>query len=724
MKTQQALPTSKLIGKHTARPFHLWTEVELRDAQVSSKSAWYDDKWVFDGTTRGRGEATTTIYWNLSLADGSLLTYPQHAVALDYWRRLVWSLFTHTPKGRPLAPGSLQSITESFRVTAAWMANNGIDRPWEADAHLLDNYLDEVLCEKLESFRGEDDDDDGSYGYSTYERLVFLPIRMWAQRTVMEEAGFAPMQEAPYGGLTAHAMAKALGAKATGWIKPMPDEVAIPVLNKAAWFLGIPGEDILRLVEGAREAYTKPKLDISRLKGSEPCEGTRASHQNDYTAQFVFSTLEGSDRPWFILSGDRKERKRQSTFLIGSLRDACVLVLMTQSGVRISEICGLSGGTNPVTGWPTNVRVEPSLTGVNEIFLLRTDLSKTVPVPELHDWVVGMRPKGSNEIPAAVIALRILDRLYGANRVTKISPLIVSLQGGGISKASRSKEISNNTLRSNMKSFVEHWVDLSNLPDQSRFTKEADDLMIWRETKGRCISTHMCRKSWAQFAIDCDPRLLPVISMQFQHLSLAMTEVGYISKNPQQVDLINSVKAYMSAQLMYELARGESRLGGKKGEELELEISALRERIKDAPATKAWVACVRHCEENDIRIFFSPHGGCAGSKTPLAMECHKLAGTQSWRNKEPNFVTRGAQICSGCSCFLISRKNIAFWSDRYVDSAISVIIGEKSGYAGQFTLIKKRRDQAYKILKRLEFDPAPLKARIERGIEEVSHAAA
>lgn len=705
--------TSSLIVDHVVRPLHLWGTEELRTVKVSSKSLWTDKKWILDGTTHGRDPSTTTINWELHLADGSLLTDPIHATALDYWRRLIWSLFTENASERNLSIGSAQGLNECIRNFVPWMIENGYQLPCQLDMRAINTYVDEVLNAKLEALKEETDEaEDTNISLTTGHRIVQLPIQMWRQRGVMAKAGFAPMPEEPFGGLTINAVASALGARANGWIKPLPDEVSVPILNKAAWFLGKPGEDVIALVEGSHHAYANPVVRRA-LKGEEPIRATREKAQRIFQSKFQFSTLEGEDGPWYQFSTDADEKAAQITHLVVSLRDACVITLMSQAGVRISETCGARGGIDPLTGWPTGVRIEMSITGLNEIFLWRTDLSKTCPTPERQDWVIGMRPKGSDEVPPAIVAMRLLQRLYAANRPTEDSTLLPALQGGGVPKVMTSKEISNNSLRVGMKNFVANWVDLSHLPDESRYKKEENDLVIWKETKGRCISTHMLRKTWAQFAIDVDPRLLPVISMQFKHLSLAMTELGYISKNPQQVDLVNSVKSYMAAQLLYELSRGQSRVAGKKGEELERDIAELRERIKDSPAAKAWRTCVRYCEENDLRIFFAPHGACTGSHTPLDMECHKLASTVSWRNKAPNFVTRSAQVCSGCSCYLISRQNIPFWSERYVESAVTVIQGERIGIAGQFTVVKKRRDQALSILKHIGAEITELDALVK-----------
>lgn len=696
--TANTLRTPEYVQQYSNRPYHYWSAVELENARVSARSTWNDKKWYLDNETAGAGPGPSCMRWEIPLYDGSVLTDPENYQALDFWRRLAWSLYAERANGVPLKPGSASSLSTGIKRFAPWMIDNGYAGPHELDSTAIARYLEHLPSEVM-------DDEDENYSADAFYSGLTIPDHLWTQRFVLQKVGFAPMPEPPYRGTSANAIAQGMATKACGWIKPLPDEVAILVINKAQWFLGQPSEDVLRLVKLSLEAWNGAKL----LRGDrDPCDATRSERVNEVSRHFKFSKIDGAKTPWFKLIEPRQARD-----VINALRDACVITIMSQTGIRISEACGLRAGTDPTSKLPNSVRVERSLTGLNEIFLLRTNMSKTTPTPQFMDWVIGMRPTGSDEIPLAVRAMKILEQLYAYNREEENDYLIPKTRSAhGVPRQKSNKGIYAINLRIGMKRFVQNWIDLSELPDETPYRTEDNDLLIWKETRGFCMSTHMLRKTWAQFAIDVDPRLLPVISMQFQHLSLAMTENGYISRNPQQTELLDSVKAYRAAQLMFELARGTAHLGGRRGEEVEADILELRERMKDQPAAQAWIEAVRYCKDNDLKIFFAHHGGCMGAHTPLEMECHKLAGTQSWRNSEPNYAVRTPQICSGCSCFLVSRRNEPFWTNRYVESAVSCIQGERIGMADQFVVIKKRRDQAKKILVRIGADVAPLDAQI------------
>lgn len=716
-----ALNSDEIVVQTAVRPYHRWTDEELKDVWISSVSRWHDHSWYFDNMTEGSLISASSMYWSFRLSDGSLMTDPKNQQALGYWKRLAWSLYAENAKGTPLKPGTFGSISTGIRRFVPWMMENDYTGPHELDSQAMTRLVCDVPKLALDGEDGETDEEDEGLTWTVIYTILRIPEVIWRQRRAMQKAGFAPMPECPYHPSSASAISYGCATKADGWIKPLPNEVAIPILNKAAWFVGEPAEDVIRLMDACQLAWQ----DASRkLKSSDRGVSNyiRNKVQNLIAKKFIFSTLDGEQEPWFkYASGDVI---REVRYLEDTIRDACVITIQSQTGVRISEICGMTAGTNPVTGWPLSVRVEPSLTGLNEIFLLRTNLSKTEKTPRFLDWVIGMRPRGSNEIPLAIQAMRVLERIYAPTRSRAKNTYLLARLGPG--KGLRKNNTSTSTIESRslilgMKTFVERWVDLSGLPDDSRDKTEDNDLFIWKETKGRCISSHMLRKSWAQFAINVDPRLLPIVSMQFKHLSLAMTETGYISNNRHQVEALDSIRSYQTAQLMYELARGTSRVAGKRGEEIEANISELRERIKRHSTAQAWQQAVRYCEINDLKIFFSPHGGCV-PRTPLTMQCHKVAGTESWRNKEPNYATRTPQLCAGCDCFMVNRRNEPFWSDRYVECAVSYHQGEQMGMAGQFTVIRSRRNQAKKILIRIGANMQPLDQRIATRTMEQKHA--
>lgn len=410
--------------------------------------------------------------------------------------------------------------------------------------------------------------------------------------------------------------------------------------------------------------------------------------------------------------------------LVQAVYNAGVIVIQSTAGMRISEICGLPAGVNSITGLPTCVWVEDSSTGLNEIFYCRTVLSKTEETPRNQDWVIGMRPKGNSELPPAIRAMLVLNDLLAPFRaLARSDRLLVSL---GHSPGLPLNETSigpatGALLRQNIKEFVATWVDLSGLPDQSAHAVEDNDLVEWKQTSGRMIRTHQFRKMWASFTFHVDPRLLPVIQMHFHHLSQAMTEGGYIGRNPAQVAPLSTVRAQQTNLLMFEMATGKSLVAGRMGEQIENNLGELRRRISGMPRTAAWRETVAFVNEYDLRLWFAPHGKCL-PLIPLAMRCHDLAGTASWLNREPNYATREPTVCAGCSCFIVDARHRDFWEMRYVENWTSYRKAERLGIQGEFRVVRERAYQAKALLRRIGVDTESLDAQVEVRMNEAGHA--
>jgi hypothetical protein len=217
----------------------------------------------------------------------------------------------------------------------------------------------------------------------------------------------------------------------------------------------------------------------------------------------------------------------------------------------------------------------------------------------------------------------------------------------------------------------------------------------------------MFRKAWAQFALAVDSRLLPVIQMHFHHLSLSMTEGGYIGNNPIQVESIRAVSRQQRTLLIYEAVIGRSLLAGQMGEQIEQNLDELRERVEGMSTSNAWKEVAQYCDDLDLQIWWAPHGKCL-PLSPTAMRCHESAGTVSWLNREPNYATREPSLCAGCRCFILDLRHRGYWEDRYVQNSISFELAIKRGVEHQFRVVKQRANQAGKLLRKIGVDTTPL----------------
>lgn len=417
--------------------------------------------------------------------------------------------------------------------------------------------------------------------------------------------------------------------------------------------------------------------------------------------------------------------------LVKAVMSAAQIVIQGTVGFRISEVCGLKAGVNADTGLPSCVRVRDTLTGLAEVFVVTTELSKTEETPRAEEWTIGYRPKGSDHIPPAVRAILVVDRLLAPYReLVGTDDLFVNLVSRkGLPKtASGVARVTGDTLTSSMRDFVAEWVDLSNLPDEAARRTMDRELVPWRESHGRILKSHQWRKSFAHFAYMVDPSMLPVLQAHFHHVSIAMTDGGYLNHVVQLGD-VNDIKRQKVAMLALEIARGGSELAGRNGEDLEKKIlDELGPEIAGASTDDAYRTAFLYVEEAGLhRLFFESYGIC-GARSASEMECHKAARTESlarWRpDLTPNYATRTPSLCAGCPSFAIARWHLPFWEDRYVESVFAVrqyeVLKMDMTYMDRANeLMHAQAKQAAALCRKLGADIDALDMRVEERLGEL-----
>ena len=710
-----------------SKKIHEMNEEELGHYQVSDFSRFKDEVWLFANPTPG-SKSQSALNWAMELFDGSRLSDIQHVARLRWVKVLTLTLIVLPYDGRVPSPGSVGPIQGEFKWLLSWMSEHGYHLPNELTPTVARHYIDQ-----LPSLIAAHSND-GEVSISIATRALTIFIRLWNQRRALERMGIESLTSHPFDGQGAHTVAAGVATKAHGWIRPLPDEVAIPMLNKAVWFLGKPAEDVLRLLEVIRDPSAGRMIVIDRKKrGTVIREAgvgiqARTRRARRFLETFEFSTAPGEGRPWpaslnepfDAAAGQRKTLLSRLRELWESARDAALIIVQACSGMRASELLGIRAGTDKSTGLPMGVRVEESSTGLYEWFVIRTVLTKTEEgLPREVDWVLGMRPIGSNELPVAVRALSILNELHEPWRAQARTDrlLLAGRSGETLSVASTALGgMRNVTLNDAIRSFISRWVDLSDLPDESARKTEDNDLIAWRDSKGAIFRTHMLRKAWAQFTLACDSRLLPAIQMQFHHLSLAMTEGGYIGRNPLLLDELDSMATQKVYQTVFESIMGNTKLAGRMGEQLERSLAKLRAETHELPTTEKWQHAVDWSDRNDLRMFFTAHAICCPTRAS-EMRCHDTSGTPVWLRKEPNTSTRAPNICAGCACAIMDKSHEPFWTDRYVSCMVAIKQAKlMSDDIVSMREVRFRAEQARSILKKFGANLDVLETKIESAV--------
>lgn len=713
--------TAEIIRTTSSAPFHLLSEDELDSVWVSSRSRWRDPIWWLDNPSIGQRALSAKVTWGMSLPDGRNLLDPEHALLLAWLRRFVWSLFVDPrDKAKAYKVGNGCLLTQGLRIVVPWMVERGQVWPKDMGKEFIAAFIDDlpsIIAMKV-------DDEEVITEGAAYRPLKILDL-LWRQRQALEEAGISPMPERPWmDEKGANSIAKRIITEARGWIRPLPDEVAIPLVNKAAWFLEAPAEDVLQLRQRIEEAYHRIG---THWKGPGCPQSTCVDRMCAVLHGFEFTVMAGDLKPWHtslinfqaVLKGRSGAilRMRQ---LVSAVTGAACITIQSSTGMRASEICALRAGVDPKTGLPHGVRIVETSSGLNEAFVLRSELSKGEEVPRNVDWLLGLRPKGSDEIPLPVRAILILDRLFANEReLAQTDRLLVSIMAGTSFSWKRAGITPFHTMALNeiVKRFVERWVDLSDLPDESMHRISANDLVPWRESRGRIIRPHQFRKTYAQFALSIDPRLLPAVQRQYHHVAMAITEGDYWGRNRIQIEPINAMASQLTAMQMYEMATGRAKVAGKMGAQLEERIGEVRKLVEGAGMEAGWRCVMRFVRDNNLHMWFSPHGNCF-PMNPEKMRCHKAAGTRPIGLPIPNYVTREPSLCAGCDCFIFDLRHAGYWQDRYVTNTVAHKQAEARGQHGMFRVAATRAEVAKKFLKRLGFDTDPLDLRVQQELAD------
>ena len=692
------------------------TENQLKDFPVSTLSVFGQMRWKFANRTPGAAACVSTIDWALKLEDGSSLTDKRHSTRLFWAKRFVLTLIVSPASGQAPSPGSFGRIQRNLTCLISWMSLHGLSEPCELNQKIIDLYIQE-----LPTFLNTDPE---LTGESPYVDALTALIHLWNQRSALKKFGIKSLPAHPFKGLGAITIARSIAQKARGRIKPLPDEIAILILNKAASLLSAPAQDMSKLVKIFEDHEAGQIVSIDNGRGGTRSQvagkgnAARINRMKRALNSFQFSKIEGDTDPWHQPLDEKygdnaphtSMRFTRLAQLWTAFRDACAIIILALSGMRMCELLGIKAGVDPTTGLPKGVRIERSVTGLFEWFVIRTQLSKgTNGFPKEVDWVLGMRPVGGSEIPIAVNALLFLNTLYAPWQQNASTDLLIlgmeEVYGKLPTKSRILRGIYASTLTRSIKGFISSWVDFSKLPDNSKRLPGQSELVPWKKTGGVPFKPTALRKTWASFTIRCNPKLLPVIKMQFHHAQLATTESAYIGNNPLYQEVLDSVNVQFRNSMIYEMVFGTSTFSGQMGEQLKKEAKKLKKISKSLALTERWKTVADWCDANRLSFFFNPYSTCNPTRKG-DMRCHNQSGTPIWLRNKPNFDNRSPQLCAGCKCGIIDASHKPFWSERYLE--YSQILKDcevsRSKDDNGFAVIRFRTDQARAVLRRMGED--------------------
>lgn len=679
----------------------------LVDRKVSKHSAWGDRAWFLDSPAKGLHKTHCSVVWDFEMPSGRAFTDVQYAAQLADFRFFAWSLQKAPQEGRPMNAQTLHRHSFAWRPFLRWMERN----EYESLAEITNAASWEFLADYVERIEG----DGKELCASTVRTTVSFLQLLWQQKALMEREGFSSLPEQPLDGLSGSAIARRLQAKLEERVQPVPDDVALPILAAAHRMIGSPADDVIALARAYFEMrHTDRSVNVH----------SRFIRARKLLRSWTFSvTAEG--RPWTTIKRVQEQRSYDTTEgavlrrmnsgrmfaqLIDDVRDACMHVIQCEAGVRLGELATFDGSYNTATQLPACIDVRTSHSGLNELFFLRGTTYKSRKEPVETEWLIGMRPKGTTFAPSPVRAVAVLQKLYEPWRECDGAPSAVkeslTLAFGPLGfrpfgdPGLAVKPALTYAIRNGQREFIVRYVQLSHLPDVS---DRGEDLRPYRESQGTVVAPKQWRKNFAQYLWRVDSRMTPAISLQFKHLSLAMTEDAYIGNDPTLLADINSVRTQKTVELFRAWSKNEQASTGHFSLRLrkhQVEIAQIVQGMSEGDVDEA----VRnYVISNDLRIWFSDHGHCFIGLDPLGSKCHEKGGTSAWSNQSPNFAYREPSVCSGCPLYYVDIDHRDFWRARKNQNE-AIIIAAKSAAEMPPRVAVARVTQARSVLRRIDVE--------------------
>lgn len=631
-------PLVSITDLASPRRQHLW---------VSPFSRWSDDRWYFVDPARA-DHAYGAAVWSFEVLDGSGFEEARYDDLRETAKIVTYCLHRFPAMRSALKAATVNEVSMGIRYFVRWMAASGFGSLASIDTDALADFEDHLVQDKV------NEDLDEGLTASSIARYLRAPFAFWEERHRLEAAGLPTMPELPYGGETAHSLATRLSKVALGRIAPIPKEILVPVMNAAERFMEGPASDV---VEMARFLGR----EVPEILADAQNRGTRAQIGRYLGRKVVFRSIDG--RPWHAPLDIHSDRIAVKTLepksengielakdLVQDVQAAASILLQGTAGLRVSEIEMLeAGGLDPKTGIPDCIEVRFDDTSTVELFYLKGWLVKTTKSKEKAEWLIGARVVGSDAVPPPVLAIQRLHELAQVVDARKASGrLFVGMEGSAwLHFAGHATPHDGKRIQALQRAFMANYVDRGLL----------DRLEILR--------THGWRKSFAQFVFGVDPTLAPALSQHFKHLSLAMTMEAYVTNDPALLGYLDSERAMETARDLYEVTTGRQHPAGRLGKALLEHRREHLEIIAGKTEEEAIAALQSHVLAHQIPFWFLEWGNCGIALSPTEAECHREAGTTSWRNLAPDFGYRDLDVCAGCRRLLILRRHLPFWENRY-----------------------------------------------------------
>ncbi|QQV77924.1 hypothetical protein H5J25_04015 [Sphingomonas aliaeris] len=604
---------------------------------------------------------------------------------------LVWSLLVD-PRGE--ATRNIQSVC--LKVTGldrvlAWVARTGgglADLDEEQFEYFLDELEDEIDAGRLDSSRSQ----------RPTQGTVRVLIAPWHvlrdQAPAMAEAGVDALTFDPFVHQSPTSIVISMSGDGPRKGDPIPDEVAVAVVQAATAMLGTPADEVesaLRSCMELRRTYQGGRHKV-KFKASLP--------------ERSFSPLAEDGEPWLEVPAGAPWRVYESIIEHGLRRvvGACATLVFACGGQRSSEVLAVEAGIDPQTGLPACVERSRSDTHTFDLYWLNsTRFKMTDGEPEKDQWLIGCATAGDTELPDAVQAIATIHQVLAPFREIAegdaSTRLLINRYNGFRSlRGDLVRPMSYHTLRDWMHVFLAEAIEWSALPDVAR---DGTDLTTFKRLKGANISSRGWRRTLVQFLLRVDGRMTLPLARRLRHKMHNVINGAYQSNDPALMEEVNDAMARTLARTIVGISDGSRPVTGWLGDLLTTHIDEVRELTCGLRGEEAVTKVQAWASKRQLGLFESGAGKCGLRLMPRHALCHLVAGSAGWWSRQPA-DNRTDENCANCKLCVVDSEHLHFWTSRYAAARRQVLISRTIGREEEAWVHAGQAATARNMLKRLD----------------------
>lgn len=607
--------------------------------------------WSIPNPTPGQRETSSEANWQVMLRDGSCLTDARHSGLLAEFKAFMRSALEAPEEGIRMAPGSVGPSMSAIGELASFMVMNAMDSVRDLTSEVTWDFVQFIEDEYEEGQK--DVGRQRALTYSSAYRVLAPLAQIYAQRRQMEAAGVASIPEPPLDGLsTNEVVVQYMGLDERGKLTPIPDDVAIPTLERAHRWVTLGAPDVIRL-----------QGDVLACYRDLPYQQANAAARR-VIQDFRFAIDPETGREWHprINIGKRKmlDGRVVGLSLIQSFRRlvldlyvACTICVQGGTGIRAHEFIGLASGQGPDDEFPKIISNRKSTDLLMDVFFVGGITAKRS-IAET-EWLLGMRPVGTYALPAPVVALQVLQTLLEPWRqLGQLDSLLVTFRAArGLP---RSRGAIGKMLACTLTQMQKEFAIVACIEDGM------EEQMAWQ--LGRTVRGHRWRPTFAHFIFRTSPRLLIPLRDHFKHLSDVITEQGYIGNDAGLLEDLESERMQETARLLLEISHGKvvgagtvQHLANKYGE-------SLAEAIESTDGESLQDKALSYVEKTAIRIWNGVYAACFMDILPSKSKCNDMGVVPGFARTRPDYAQRSPGVCASCPCCWIRQEHREYWQKR------------------------------------------------------------